>query len=116
MTACLPQGKDGTNSAATIATRMVSKIPSIRLGFMVGFGGIPPNARLDDVGISSPGNGFPPAVQWDPEKAENNGKLVQTGELNNPPTALLTAVSKLRTMHETDETRIPKYFCNRSLS
>lgn len=111
--ACLPQGKYGTNSAATVATRMASTFPSIRLGFMVGIGsGIPPNVRLGDVVVSSPGNGFPGVVQWDFGKAENNGKLVQTGALNNPPTALLTAVSKLRTKHDLKGARIPEYLCD----
>ncbi|PWI64608.1 hypothetical protein PCL_09502 [Purpureocillium lilacinum] len=108
--ACLPQGKYGTNSAATVATRMASTFPSIRLGFMVGIGsGIPPNVRLGDVVVSSPGNGFPGVVQWDFGKAEDEGKLVQTGALNNPPTALLTAVSKLRTKHDLTGARIPEY-------
>lgn len=111
--ACLPQGKYGTNSAATVATRMASTFPSIRLGFMVGIGGgIPPNVRLGDVVVSSPDNGFPGVVQWDFGKAENNGKLVQTGALNNPPTALLTAVSKLRTKHDLKGPRIPEYLCD----
>ncbi|KAK4073041.1 hypothetical protein Purlil1_13185 [Purpureocillium lilacinum] len=58
--ACLPQGKYGTNSAATVATRLASTFPSVSLGFMVGIGGgIPPNVRLGDVVVSSPGNSFP---------------------------------------------------------
>lgn len=108
--ACLPQGKYGTNSAAAVAVRMASTFASIKLGFMVGIGGgIPPGVRLGDVVVSSPGNGFPGVVQWDFGKAEDRGKLVQTGALNNPPMALLAAVSKLRTKYEMNGTRIPEY-------
>ncbi|KAK4072645.1 hypothetical protein Purlil1_13289 [Purpureocillium lilacinum] len=80
--ACLPQGKYGTNSAATVATRMASTFPTIKLGSMVGIGGgIPPEVRLGDVVVSSPGNRFPGLVQWDFGKAEDGGMLVQTGAL-----------------------------------
>jgi nucleoside phosphorylase len=51
---CLPKGKLGTSSAATIATQMVRTFPSIKIGLMVGIGGgIPPKVRLSDVVVST---------------------------------------------------------------
>lgn len=41
--ACLPKGKVGTSSAATVATQMISTFPAIQFGLMVGIGGgVPP--------------------------------------------------------------------------
>ncbi|OTA95054.1 hypothetical protein M434DRAFT_29263 [Hypoxylon sp. CO27-5] len=92
--ACLPKGKLGTSSAATVATRMVTTFHSIKAVLLVGIGGgIPPNVRLGDVVISTPVNEYPGVVQWDFGKAEKDGKFKRTGSLNNPPSALLTALT-----------------------
>lgn len=37
--ACLPSGVYGTNSAAVVASQMLTTFPSIRFGLMVGIGG-----------------------------------------------------------------------------
>jgi nucleoside phosphorylase len=77
---------------------------------MVGIGGgIPSKVRLGDVVISTPVAEFPGVVQWDIGKAEANGYSKRTGALNNPPTALLTALTKLETRHEMHGTRINQY-------
>ncbi|KAI1092542.1 ankyrin repeat protein [Rostrohypoxylon terebratum] len=108
--ACLPKGKIGTNSAATVATRMVDTFPSIKVGLMVGIGGgIPPKVRLGDVVVSAPVDEYPGVVQWDLGKAEKDGKFRRTGALNNPPSALLTAMTKLETSHEMSESKINDY-------
>ncbi|EAU36770.1 conserved hypothetical protein [Aspergillus terreus NIH2624] len=105
--ACLPKGKYGTNSAATVVTRMVSTFPSIKFGIMVGIGGgIPPKVRLGDVVVSSPVDQYPGVVQWDIGKAEEGGTFKRTGALNNPPSALLTALAKLETQHEMHGSKI----------
>ena len=107
---CLPKGKYGTNSAATIATRMVSTFPSIKVGLMVGIGGgIPPKVRLGDVVVSAPVNQYSGVVQWDSGKAEKDGNFKRTGMLNNPPSALLTALTKLETEHEMNGSKIHHY-------
>ncbi|KAK4076854.1 hypothetical protein Purlil1_12562 [Purpureocillium lilacinum] len=108
--ACLPQGKYGTNSAATVATRMASTFPSIRLGFMVGIGGgSPPNVRLGVCGRQfARTTASRQLFSGISAQQKNNGKLIQTGALNKPPTALLTAVSKLQTIYEMDGTRLPR--------
>ncbi|KAJ4182658.1 hypothetical protein NW755_010156 [Fusarium falciforme] len=86
VTACLPKGKYGTSSAATVAARMLDTVPSIKFGLMVGIGGgIPPKFRLGYVV-------FPGVVQWDFGKAEKGGHLRRIIALNNSPGALLTAL------------------------
>ncbi|XP_044723873.1 ankyrin repeats (3 copies) domain-containing protein [Hirsutella rhossiliensis] len=89
--ACLPKGKYGTISAATVATRMVDTFPSIRFGLMVGIGGgVPPKVRLGDVVVSCPVDQYPGVIQWDLGKAEE-------------------ALTKLETKHELQGSRIPEY-------
>jgi hypothetical protein len=43
--ACLPAGQLGTSSAAAVASRMRSRLPSIRIGLMVGIDGGVPSAE-----------------------------------------------------------------------
>lgn len=108
--ACLPKGKYGTISAATVAANMASTFPAIRFGLMVGIGGgIPPKVRLGDVVVSVPTGQYPGVVQWDLGKSEQNGAFRRTGALNNPPTSLLTALTKLETEHEMVGSKIPEY-------
>jgi nucleoside phosphorylase len=108
--ACLPKGRYGINSAPTVAIRMVGTFPSIKVGLMVGIGGgIPPKIRLGDVVVSTPVDQYPGVVQWDSGKAEKDGKFKRTGALNNPPSALLTALTKLETKHEMAGSKIPQY-------
>ncbi|KAK4069154.1 hypothetical protein Trihar35433_5733 [Trichoderma harzianum] len=129
--ACLPKGRYGTNSAATIATKMLSSFPSIKFGLLVGIGGgIPSKVRLGDVVVSTPTDEYPGVVQWDLGKAEDGGRFRRTGALNSPPNALLKVLSKLESEHEMQESKIsifldemkqkwprlyPKYFWNQSL-
>jgi nucleoside phosphorylase len=108
--ACLPKGKIGTSSAATVATQMVSTFQSIKVGLMVGIGGgIPPKVRLGDVVVSTPVGRFPGVVQWDFGKAKQGGNFEQTGSLNSPPISLLGALTKLETEHELTGSKIPEY-------
>lgn len=108
--ACLPRGRYGNNTSATVATQMVSAFPSIKVGLMVGIGGgVPPKVRLGDVVVSTPVDQCPGVIQWDFGKAEDGGLFRRTGALNNPPTALLTALTKLDTVHEMEGSAIPQY-------
>ena len=56
--ACLPKGKYGLTSAASVARDMLRSFTSIRFGLMVGIGGGAPSPkhdiRLGDVVVSSP--------------------------------------------------------------
>lgn len=108
--ACLPAGQIGTNSAATVAMWMISTFPRIKFGLMVGIGGgVPIKVRLGDAVISRPGDGFPGVVQWDMGKATDGGRFQRTGALNNPPTSLLTAITKLQSNHEMAGPKVPEY-------
>ncbi|KAL6887045.1 hypothetical protein GGI43DRAFT_388312 [Trichoderma evansii] len=106
----LPKGRVGIHSAATVATRMVSTFPNIRIGLMVGIGGgIPQKTRLGDVVISCPSGTEPGVVQWDMGKAEADGQFVRTGSLAPPPTALLTALTKFEADQITTRTNMLNY-------
>ncbi|KAJ6264531.1 ankyrin repeat [Drechslerella dactyloides] len=108
--ACLPEGLTGTNQAATVATRLVSTFPAVKVGFMVGIGGgIPSKVRLGDVVVSRPTGQYPGVVQWDFGKAEKGSKFRRTGALNKPPTALLAALASLRSEHDLHGNKIHLY-------
>ncbi|KAI1356915.1 hypothetical protein F5Y01DRAFT_301082 [Xylaria sp. FL0043] len=108
--ACLPKGKIGTVSAATVATQMVNTFPSIKFGLMVGIGGgVPPKVRLGDVVVGTPVSQYPGVVQWDLGKEEQGNKFARTGSLNNPPSLLLSAVASLESEYELTGSKIPDY-------
>ncbi|TGJ80228.1 hypothetical protein E0Z10_g8546 [Xylaria hypoxylon] len=106
---CLPTGKIGTVSAATVATQMVNSFPSIKFGLMVGIGGgIPVKVRLGDIVVGTPIGPYPGVVQWDLGK-EGENNFTRTGSLNNPPSLLLGAVSRMRSEHELVGSKIQAY-------
>ncbi|KAI1299150.1 purine and uridine phosphorylase [Xylaria venustula] len=87
--ACLPKGKIGTISAATVATQMINTFPSIKFSLMVGIGGgIPPKVRLGDIVVGTPSGKFPGVVQWDLGKQEQD---------------------KVETEHELEGSKIPAF-------
>lgn len=106
----LPKGRYGNSSSATVATRMISTFPNIRVGLMVGIGGgIPQKTRLGDVVISCPTGSEPGVVQWDMGKAEYGGQFRRTGSLAPPPTALLTALGKFEADQITSRKKMFSY-------
>ncbi|THW85207.1 hypothetical protein D6D15_08240 [Aureobasidium pullulans] len=108
--AVLPHGEYGTSSAATVATNMLHSFPNIRVGLMVGVGGGAPTAendiRLGDIVVSSPRGGTGGVYQYDYGKRIQNSEFKSTCHLNQPPSAVLTAMSKLKSRYETDGHRI----------
>jgi nucleoside phosphorylase len=89
---------------------MVYTFPFIKIGLIVGIGGsMLPKVRLGDVVVSTPVDQFPGVVQWDFGKAKEGSKFERTRALNNPPTSLLTALTKLETGHELTGPKIPEY-------
>ncbi|KAK5042938.1 hypothetical protein LTR84_011994 [Exophiala bonariae] len=96
---CLPAGQIGTNSAAIVASHMMSKFPSIHYILMVGIGGGVPSVeadiRLGHVVVSQPHLGRSGVVQYDLGKSTPSG-FVRTGFLNAPPAILLSALSTLQ--------------------
>ncbi|KAF3925297.1 hypothetical protein ABW20_dc0107439 [Dactylellina cionopaga] len=109
---CLPKGKGGSVSASAVATRMANTFPNIKFMLMVGIGSGIPNGskvRLGDVVVSTPVGPYPGVVQWAISKSTDEQTFERTGALNNPPTLLLTALSKLEVDHEMKGTKIPEY-------
>lgn len=111
--ACLPQGRYGLVSAASVAKDMLRSFKSIRIGLMVGIGGGAPSAkhdvRLGDVVVGCPLNGEGGVVPYNFGKAIQDHEFQETGSLNSPPTSLLTAVSKLSADHKRKGNNIAKW-------
>ncbi|RYP49442.1 hypothetical protein DL768_004852 [Monosporascus sp. mg162] len=100
----LPANGYGTNNAATVANNMDRTFPSIRVRLMVGIGGGVPgkaDVRLGDVVVSTE------VWQHDMGKTMQDGSLHRTGTPRRPPSAGMTAVTKLRSNHELKPSRIP---------
>jgi nucleoside phosphorylase len=99
--ACLPSGRYGTSSAASVAEGMMRSF-RIRVGLMVGIGGGVPkhDVRLGDVVISHPSGKYSGVMQYDFGKAMSDGSFLNTGSLSSPRTELLTALSNLRSSHD----------------
>lgn len=110
--ACLPAGRIGNNSAATVATQMKATFKGIRFGLMVGTGGGVPTAgadvRLGDVIVSQPNRTFGGVVQYD-SGAETPSGFERRGSLNGPPQILLNAVSKVRAKEARGRSELEQY-------
>ncbi|KAL7942864.1 ankyrin repeat-containing domain protein [Trichoderma barbatum] len=110
--ACLPAGLTGTNAAATVAAKLMSKFTSIRFGLLVGIGGGVPSKesdiRLADVVVSQPRNGYGGVVQYDFGKTRP-GEFETTGFLNTPPIILLDALSKIQADHLSGNSKFLQY-------
>ena len=95
--ACLPRGKYGLTSAASVAKDMLRSFPSIRFGMMVGVGGGAPSLkhdiRLGDVVVSSPVGRTGGVIYYEFGKTIQNQKFERTGALDAPPPMLLRALS-----------------------
>jgi len=108
--ACLPQGKYGVASAATVVNDMRRSFPAIRFGLMVGIAGGAPSPkhdiRLGDVVVSSPTGRAGGVIHYEFGKTIQHKKFERTGSLNQPPTVLLNALQKLRALHELQGGRI----------
>ncbi len=102
--ACLPKGRYGTVSAASVAKDMLRSFESIRIGLMVGIGGGAPSKkhdiRLGDVVVGCPMHRAGGVIPYNFGKAIQDKKLEQAGSLNSPPQFLLTALAKLSAHHE----------------
>ncbi|KAH0067252.1 purine and uridine phosphorylase, partial [Aureobasidium melanogenum] len=97
--AVLPHGEYGTTTTAIVATNMLRSFPNIKVGLMVGIGGGAPtkehDIRLGDVVVSSPQDGKGGVYQYDYGKRIQNHDFKPTGHLNQPPSAVLTAMALL---------------------
>jgi nucleoside phosphorylase len=108
--ACLPKGKYGLTSAASVAKDMLRSFPSIRFGLMVGIAGGAPSKkydiRLGDVVVSSPTGRTGGVIHYEFGKTIQNQRLERTGALDAPPMMLLTALSVVSARHERKGHRI----------
>lgn len=101
--ATLPMGEYGNVSAARVAEEMRFGFPNIRIGLMVGIGGGVPtrhDIRLGDVVVSTPSNGLGGVLQYDFGMTTQGKGFQRTSFLDQPPTALRTAVTGIQAQYE----------------
>ncbi|KAI9148703.1 Vegetative incompatibility protein [Paramyrothecium foliicola] len=111
--ASLPAGSIGTISAATTASNVLSSLPHIKIGLLVGIGGgiaRPPrqDIRLGDVVVSQPDGTNGGVIQYDLGKAKLGQVWERKGSLNPPPSVLLHAVSNLQAEHHMTASKVPE--------
>ncbi|KIX01149.1 uncharacterized protein Z518_08874 [Rhinocladiella mackenziei CBS 650.93] len=113
--ACMPEGVDGLVPAANVAKDMARTFPALRVGLMVGIGGGIPDLsngidiRLGDIVVSKPEKTWGGVVQYDKGKAEDSGKFVVKGLLNQPPPLLLQTLAQLRARHGMRPSKVSDY-------
>ena len=105
--AVLPDGEYGTSSAGNVARDMLHSFPNVRIGLMVGIGGGAPSSkhdiRLGDIVVSAPRDGKGGVFQYDFGKTIPSQAFRTIPEfLNQPPTALRTVISGIRSDYETE--------------
>ncbi|KLO85761.1 Uncharacterized protein LW93_14380 [Fusarium fujikuroi] len=111
--ASLQAGVYGTISAATTVSDLISSLPHIRFGLLVGIGGgitkpgEDQDIRLGDVVVSQPHGTTGGVMQYDFGKAKAGGIWEQKGSLNKPPPVLLHALASLQARHEMAPSKIP---------
>lgn len=112
--ASLPAGLYGTTSAATTASNLLSSLPQIRIGLLVGIGGGIARSeqgrdiRLGDVAVSQPQGRTGGVIQYDLGRAKSNQIWERKDFLSMPPLVLLHALARLQAEHELGESRIPE--------
>ncbi|KAH7120710.1 hypothetical protein EDB81DRAFT_814579 [Dactylonectria macrodidyma] len=110
--ASLPSGLYGIVSAATTASNLISSLPHIRIGLLVGIGGAigrphhGRDIRLGDIVVSQPDGTTGGVVQYDLGKAKVGETWERKGSLNMPPPVLLQALAKLQAEHEIADSRV----------
>ncbi|KAF5507218.1 hypothetical protein CGCA056_v013468 [Colletotrichum aenigma] len=111
--ASLPEGRYGLVSAATTAYSLLSSLPHLRIGLMVGIGaGIPKlqkniDIRLGDVVVSQPTDQSSGVFQYDLGKKRQDGTFQHVGSLAPPPTVLLTGLKKLKAKRRRKGSELP---------
>ncbi|KAF4945073.1 hypothetical protein FGADI_12207 [Fusarium gaditjirri] len=109
--ACLPNGKYGTNNAATVFTNMTRTFKNIQLGLVVGIGGGAPSKidlRLGDVVVASE------VIQHDMGKAMGDGLFQRTPIHWRVHNSIGTVVSSLRSKHACGSNRVPSILREKS--
>ncbi|KAL2833184.1 hypothetical protein BJY01DRAFT_253561 [Aspergillus pseudoustus] len=108
--ASLPDAEYGTASAARVAANMLTSFPNVRFGLMVGIAGGAPSAkndiRLGDVVVGVARDGENGVFEYDFGKTVQGRKFEVTRRLNQPPTILRSAVTRIQTEHTVAKPRI----------
>ncbi|KAI0965301.1 Pfs, NACHT and ankyrin domain protein [Xylaria arbuscula] len=110
--ASLAAGLYGTISAATTASSLLSSLPQIRIGLLVGIGaGIAtpdggPDIRLGDIVVSMPDGATGGVVQYDLTKAKPGNTRERKDFLNMPPPVFLHALANLQADHHISPPRV----------
>ncbi|WXC54083.1 hypothetical protein SNK03_000088 [Fusarium graminearum] len=109
--ALLPSGTFGVVAAAHTVAQLMSSLPHIRIGLLVGIGGGIPvegrDIRLGDIVVSDPQGTTGGVVQFDMGRARENSTWEPIGSLHKPPRVLRQAVSNLRAEHMVEESKVP---------
>jgi nucleoside phosphorylase len=107
--ACLPTGRIGRKSAASVASRMQSTFTSIRFGLMIGIGGGVPSdkadIRLGDVVVSTPHKTHGGVVQYDFGKTTptESSPMVNIGDLSSEEKDTELGDVVVDSLHETHD-------------
>ncbi|OJJ03314.1 hypothetical protein ASPVEDRAFT_42832 [Aspergillus versicolor CBS 583.65] len=108
-----PAGRYGPMTATATVAKLLSSFPGIKYGVTVGTGGGIPDAdsgsdiRLGDVVVGRPEGAYWGVREYDIGKARPTGPEKGSG-WPYPPTALLGAVSAIRSKHELTGSDVPK--------
>ena len=101
----------GDVETAWTASEMLSSLPRIKFGLLVGIGaGVPTyqDVRLGDVAVSWPNKTCPGVMKYDLGKA-GLGEWEPKGVLSAPPAVLQRAITHLQAVHKLEESRIPEF-------
>ncbi|KXH34344.1 hypothetical protein CSIM01_00255 [Colletotrichum simmondsii] len=111
--ACLCPDIDGTTPFANATRDFFRTFKSVRFCLMVGIGGGVPSQthdiRLGDIVVSQPTGRYGGVVQYDLDRAWQGEEFQRTGALIAPPQFLLAALSRLKTDHLSQDSRIPGF-------
>lgn len=126
--AVLPSGIYGTTAAAVTASHLSASLPHIKMALLVGIAGAIPQTkkeadgtgivesidtgrdiRLGDIVVGQPDGTAGGVVQYDLGKSKLGQVWERKGSLNQPPLALLAALSVLQSERELGDVKVPEY-------
>jgi nucleoside phosphorylase len=110
--ASLPEGSQGTVSAATIATHLARTFPAIELRLLVGIGGGVPSEKNDihlgDAVVSTPSGTSGGVIEYDLGKQTPTG-FERKGFLCPPPTEWRNVMTTMKSDHRMKSNRIREF-------
>ncbi|KAJ5455028.1 hypothetical protein N7530_002368 [Penicillium desertorum] len=110
--ASLPSGAYGNTLATTVGMQLLSSFHAIRVGLMVGIGGVVPSRkadiRLGDIVVSQPTDTCGGVIQYDLAVVNSS----EQGCLIGPPKFLLTALTTIQAHHYAEGSLVPEFISN----